>query len=80
MTNARSVSGLQLRSDEVPCARSAESLIILHDFESESLALIQSGHSSRSTVHILTSTAASPGTASPNFSTMAGAFAPTPAP
>src|SRR5208337_1331493 len=41
---ARSVAGLQFRSPETLCARSADPLIA-HDFEAESLALIQAGHS-----------------------------------
>ncbi len=41
---ARSVAGLQSRNAEIHCARSADPLIA-HDFETESLALIQAGHS-----------------------------------
>jgi hypothetical protein len=37
-------SGLQSRSAEILCARSADPLIV-HDFEAEVLALIQAGHS-----------------------------------
>jgi hypothetical protein len=41
---ARSVAGLQSRYAELHRARSADPLIA-HDFETESLALIQAGHS-----------------------------------
>src|SRR5271165_7246696 len=41
---ARSVAGLQSRNAKILCARSADPLIA-HDFETESLALIQAGHS-----------------------------------
>ena len=41
---ARSVVGLQFRGAEILCARSIDPLIA-HDFEAESLALIQTGHS-----------------------------------
>jgi hypothetical protein len=41
---ARSVAGLQSRNANILCARSADPLIA-QDFEAESLALIQAGHS-----------------------------------
>src|SRR5208337_1972337 len=41
---SRSVAGLQFRNAEIHCARSADPRIV-HDFETESLALIQAGHS-----------------------------------
>ena len=41
---ARSVAGLQSRNAKILCARSGDPLIA-HDFEAESLALIQAGHS-----------------------------------
>jgi hypothetical protein len=41
---ARSVAGLQSRNAKILCARCADPLIA-HDFEAESLALIQAGHS-----------------------------------
>ena len=42
--NARSVAGLQSRNAKILGARSADPLIA-HDFEAESLAWIQPGHS-----------------------------------
>ena len=42
--NVYAGSGLQSRSAEIVCARSADPLIV-HDVEAEALALIQAGHS-----------------------------------